>query len=159
MRKNVFGRQLSRTKNQRRALFRSLISSLVERGEIETTLAKAKAIRGEAEKLVTKAKDGSLAQRRAVQKFFGKTDLVNRLCDVIAPIFKEKKGGYLRIVRIGNRVGDGAEMVKVMFTEEIPAEIQKEKVKKEPEVRVETKVAAEIKKEKPNRKSKKEVKK
>lgn len=159
MRKNVFGRQLSRTKNQRRALFRGLISSLVERGEIETTIAKAKAIRGEAEKLITKAKDGSLAQRRLVHKFFGKTDLVNRLCDVIAPVFKEKKGGYLRIIRIGRRVGDGAEMVKVSFTEEIPVEIPKEKVKKKPEVKIETKVSEEIKKEKPSRKPKKEVKK
>lgn len=134
MRKNVYGRQLSRTKNQRQALFKGLMVCLVERGGIVTTLAKAKAIRSQIEKLVTKAKKAGLNDRRQILKVLGKTKLVNRLCDVIAPVFKEKQGGYLRIIRVGARTGDRAEMVKVMFTEEIPVEVPKEKVSKESRV-------------------------
>lgn len=134
MRKNVYGRQFSRTKNQRQALFKGLMIALVEKGEIITTLAKAKAIRPQTEKLVTKAKRAEISDRRQILKVLGKTKLVNRLCDVIAPIFKEKQGGYLRILRVGTRTGDRAEMVKVMFTGEIPVEIPKEKVSKEGKV-------------------------
>jgi len=119
MRKQVFGRQFSRTRNQRQALFRSLITSLIKEGEIETTLIKAKAVKGQAEKLLTKGKNGSLTDRRVILRFLGKTILVNRLVDEIAPLFKEKKGGYLRIVRTGRRVGDRAEKAKLMFTEPV----------------------------------------
>jgi large subunit ribosomal protein L17 len=134
MRKNVYGRQLSRTKNQRQALFKGLMIALTERGEIVTTLAKAKAIRPQMEKLVTKAKRADISDRRQILKVLGKTNLVNRLCDVIAPVFKEKQGGYLRIIRVGTRTGDRAEMVKVMFTEKIPVEVPKEKITKEEKV-------------------------
>jgi len=119
MRKRVFGRQFSRTKNQRRALFRGLISALVEKGEIVTTLPKAKAVKPQAEKLVTKAKKGTLSNQRVIFRFLGKRALVNRLVMEIAPLFKEKKGGYLRIIRLGRRKGDAAQLAKLMFTEDL----------------------------------------
>ncbi|HUV72536.1 MAG TPA: 50S ribosomal protein L17 [Clostridia bacterium] len=119
MRKRIFGRQLGRSKNQRKALFRGLIASLLEEGEIETTLAKAKAMKPRAEKLVTKAKAGTLADKRVLFSFLGKRALVNRLVEEIAPLFKERKGGYLRIVRTGRRRGDQAPMARVLFTEKV----------------------------------------
>lgn len=127
MRKKVFGRQLSRTKNQRKALFRGLVACLVEKEELTTTFAKAKAIHSETEKLVTKAKSATLNDRRMILKFLGRKHLVNKLCDVIAPVFQERKGGYLRIVKLGERRGDKAEMVKMMFTENIPIEVKQNK--------------------------------
>lgn len=125
MRKNVFGRQLGRTKNQRKALFRGLVASLIENGVLETTLAKAKSIKPEAERLISRAKSGTPSDRREILKFLTKRALVNRLCDLIAPVFKDRKGGYLRILRLRRRTGDQAEMVKVLFTEEIPVEVEK----------------------------------
>lgn len=119
MRKQVFGRQLSRTKNQRKALFRGLSASLIEEGEITTTLAKAKAIKGQVEKLITKAKSGTLADRRRVLRFLPQKSLVNRLFAEIAPLFKERKGGYLRLIRVGERSGDSAAMAKLLFTEKV----------------------------------------
>ncbi len=125
MRKRVFGRQFSRTKNQRQALFRSLIGSLVAKGEIVTTLPKAKSVKPQAEKLVTKAKRGTLADQRVILRFLGKRALVNRLVFTIAPLFKEKKGGYLRIIHLGLRRGDTAPMAKLMFTEDLDQMAQK----------------------------------
>jgi len=136
MRKNVFGRQLKRNKNQRKALFRSLVSSLVEKGEIETTLAKAKAIQPQAERLITKAKKGTLNDRRVALRFLVKKQLVNRLFEVIAPVFKDQKGGYTRIIKTKLRRGDGAILVKIGFTQEIPV-VEREIKKPEPEVKVE----------------------
>lgn len=119
MRKQVFGRQFSRTKNQRQALFRGLVGSLIEKGEIVTTLPKAKAVKSQAERLVTKAKRGSLMDKRVIFRFLPKRALVNRLTEGIAPLFKEKKGGYLRIVRLGMRRGDAAEMAKLSFVADL----------------------------------------
>lgn len=126
MKKRVFGRKLSRTKNQRQALFRGLISSLLEKGEILTTLSKAKAIKPEAEKLITKAIQGTLTDRRQIHQTLGNNFLVNRLTDSIAPLFRGRKGGYLRIIKAGARKGDGAEMAKVAFTEDISRRIMPE---------------------------------
>lgn len=134
MKKRVFGRQLGRTKNQRRALFRNLMSSLIEKGEIVTTSAKAKAIRPELERLITKAKTGTLADRRIIFRFLGRRDLVNRLVDSIGIAFANRPGGYLRLVKLANRTGDQAETVKIMLTETpiakpIKAEVVTEKTK------------------------------
>lgn len=117
MKKRVFGRQLGRTKNQRRALFRGLTVSLVEKGEIITTLAKAKAVRSDLEKLITKAKSGTLADRRMIFRYLGRRDLVNRMVDSIGVIFKDRPGGYLRIIRLAKRRGDLADTAKIMLTE------------------------------------------
>lgn len=119
MRKRVFGYQLGRTKNQRRALFRGLVTSLIKEGEITTTEAKAKAVKPTVEKLVTKAKKGTIADRRVIFRFLGKKALTNRLVEEIAPLFKGRKGGYLRLVHLGRRRGDNAPMMKVLFTERV----------------------------------------
>lgn len=120
MRKKVFGYQLNRDKNERKALFRSLVSNLLEKGEIETTLAKAKAIQAETEKLITRGKKGAMADRRIAQRFLIRRGLVDKLFNQIAPVFKDKIGGYTRIVRTGFRQGDNALLVKIALTEELP---------------------------------------
>lgn len=130
MRKAVFGRQLGRTSHQRKALFKGLIGSLLEKGKIETTLAKAKAVRAKTEKLITKAKKGSLTDRRVIFRFLSKKTLVNRLVDDIAPRLKERKSGYLRILKLGRRQGDGAEMAQISFVDELTV-TEKKKEKKE----------------------------
>lgn len=119
MKKRVFGRKLGRDRNQKKALFRNLICSLFEQGKIVTTLAKAKAIKGKAEKLITKAKKGSLADRRAVARFLNNRFLVNKLVDGIAPVLKERSSGYLRVVRVGTRKGDLAKMALIGFVDDI----------------------------------------
>lgn len=131
MKKKVFGYQLNRDKNERKALFRVLISAFVENGEIETTLSKAKAIQSQAEKLITRAKKGSLADRRIVLRFLTKSKLVSKLFDIIAPVFKERQGGYTKIIKTGKRRGDSAMMAKLIFSEDIPLEIKREVLRKE----------------------------
>jgi large subunit ribosomal protein L17 len=131
MRKQVFGRQLGRTKNQRQALFRGLIASLIKEGEIETTLPKAKSIKSQAEKMITKARAGTVADRRVIFKLLNKRTLVNRLVEEIAPLFKSRPGGYLRIVRVGRRKGDNAEIARVMFTENVGKMLPRVKVSEE----------------------------
>lgn len=160
MRKQVFGRQLNRTKNQRQALFKGLINSLILKGEIETSLAKGKSIISQAEKLVTKAKNGTLNDRRIIFRFLNKRDSVNRLVEEIAPLFKERKGGYLRLVRVGQRKGDQTEMVRVSFTEKVePFKQQKEEsVVSEKEVKTEENSTKEIKAKAPVKKAGKKQK-
>lgn len=123
----MFGYQLSRNKNQRKALFRSLILSLIEKSRIQTTLIKAKAIQAETEKLITKAKSGTLSDRRLALRFLAKKESVNRLFDVIAPVFKNRNGGYTRIVKTLTRRGDQAVMAQISLTEEIPVVEKMEK--------------------------------
>lgn len=127
MNKGVFGRHFSRTKNQRTALFRGLIGSLIENDGLLTTVSKAKAIKADAEKIITKAKDGSVADKRVIFQTLNKKALVDKLVNEIAPVFKERKGGYLKIVRLGSRKGDQAQMAKLLFTQEI---VRTELVKK-----------------------------
>src|SRR6266851_4572102 len=107
MKKNVFGKKFNRDTNERRALFKSLISALVLNEKIQTTETKAKAIKGEAEKAVTRVKkNGKLAKR-----FLGDILVplaVEKLINDIAPRFKNRKGGYTRIIRVGRRFGDNA---------------------------------------------------
>jgi large subunit ribosomal protein L17 len=110
MRHNVRGRKLGRTAEHRQALFRNQLSSLVESGRIVTTLSKAKELRPIAEKVVTKGKRGSLDARRQVRRWISRRDLVKKLFDDVAPRFQERNGGYLRILKLGPRPGDGAEM-------------------------------------------------
>ncbi len=161
MKKQVFGRKFGRTSNQRQALFRGLIGSLIEKGEITTTLPRAKAVRSQAEKLVTRAKGGSLTDRRVILRFLPKRTLVNRLVEGIAPLFKEQKGGYLRIIHLGRRKGDAAEMARLAFAADLS--LIKEKAKAEKEMKApkteggktETIQEAEVEKKAPVKKSRK----
>jgi large subunit ribosomal protein L17 len=102
------GRKLSRTDSHRRATLRSLVTSLFEHSRIRTTDAKAKEARGIAEKMITFAKRGDLHARRQVLRFVTSETVVERLFATIAPSFKERNGGYTRILKVGRRPGDAA---------------------------------------------------
>jgi large subunit ribosomal protein L17 len=123
MRHAVKGRKLGRTTSHREALFRNQLQSLVEKEKIVTTLPKAKELRPIAEKVITRGKHGTLHDRRWVLRWVLKRDLVKKVFDDIAPRFQERPGGYLRIVKLGPRQGDGAEMAVLELVErgEAPA--------------------------------------
>ncbi len=112
------GRKFGRERDQRRALMRGLMISLVKHGTITTTLPKAKELRPQAEKMITVARQGSLAgRRRLIAKL--NVDTANRLVDVIAPSLK-RDSGYLRVTRLDQRrVGDNAELATIEFVDEI----------------------------------------
>ncbi|MBI5182363.1 MAG: 50S ribosomal protein L17 [Nitrospirae bacterium] len=132
MRHRVAGRQLGRNPSHRNALFRTLVTSVIEKERIETTLAKAKEIRSMVERMITVGKMGDLSARRRAASFIMKRDVVKKLFDTIAPRFKDRNGGYTRIVRTRRRVGDGAEMAVIEilgFGAEKKAEGVKEKKK------------------------------
>ncbi|HVT17827.1 MAG TPA: 50S ribosomal protein L17 [Thermoanaerobaculia bacterium] len=127
MRHGVRGRKLGRTSSHREALFRNQLQSLMDKERIITTLPKAKELRPLAEKLITRGKKGTLHDRRLVQRWVLKRDLVKKVFDDIAPRFGERPGGYLRIVKLGPRQGDGAEMAVIeMVDREGPAAAPKE---------------------------------
>lgn len=112
------GRKFGRERDQRRALMRGLMISLVEHGTITTTLPKAKELRPQAEKMITVARQGSLAgRRRLIAKL--NVDTASRLVDVIVPSLK-RDSGYLRVTRLDQRrVGDNAELATIEFVDEI----------------------------------------
>ena len=125
MRHQVAGYRLGRTSSARIALRRTLIKQLFEHERITTTFAKAKSIRGEAERLITIARRSSDASeagkvhaRRLVASRLGSNQPVAKLFDDIGPRFAKRPGGYTRIVKLGPRQGDGAEMVVLEFVEE-----------------------------------------
>lgn len=107
--------KLGREKAQREALMRSLAQSLVLHKKIKTTLAKAKALRGVIEPLVTKARRGTLADRRLIMKTLYTEKAVKMLMDDIAPKYADRQGGYTRIVKLGARPNDGAEVAYIEF--------------------------------------------
>ena len=119
MKHRVAGKKLNRTRNHRQALFKNLIRGLVANGHLTTTIAKAKAVQGHAEKLITKAKDGSLHQRRIIHSFLGENFTTNLLVDVIAPQLKNRTSGFTKITKLGERRGDSSMMVKLEFTDTI----------------------------------------
>ena len=117
MRHNMAHRKLGRTASHRVAMFRNQLASLVMTERIVTTLPKAKELRPIAEKVITKAKHGSVHDRRIVGRWLLDRDHIQKLFDVIAPRFATREGGYLRIVKLGARQGDGAEMAVLEFVD------------------------------------------
>ena len=109
MKKRKKGRKLSRKTGQRKALLKSLARELFLREKIKTTKAKAKELSTFAEKQITKAKKASLASRRLLAKNFS-PKIVKKIVDEIAPRYKERKGGYTRIIKLDPRKSDGAKM-------------------------------------------------
>lgn len=101
----------------RRALVRGLVSSLVEHGRIETTVAKAKELRRHAERAVTLAKKGTLDARRLLLSRFPNEITVRSLMSDLAPRFKDRNGGYTRIIKVGKRLGDKAEMALIEWVD------------------------------------------
>ncbi len=116
MRKNVFGRKFKRDKNERKALFKSLMSSFIMAERIETSEAKAKAIKPEIEKLITKAKQGTNSAKLILQKSLTK-EAFDKIIKEIAPRFTKRQGGYVRLMKSGNRFGDDAPTVIMEWTE------------------------------------------
>ena len=103
-------RKLGRPSDQRRAMLRNLVTSFLEHGKIETTVTRAKEVRSLAEKMITLGKEGSLHSRRQALAYITKEDVVTKLFEDIAPKYAERQGGYTRIIKIGPRRGDAAEM-------------------------------------------------
>ena len=116
MRKNVFGRQFKRDTNERKALFKGLLSALVLNERIKTTEQKAKAIKADADKLITKAKKGGLHAYKLVEPELTHA-AVKKLLNDIAPRFTNRQGGYTRIIRTNKRIADNATMVFMEWTE------------------------------------------
>lgn len=119
MKKNVFGRQFKRDTNERKALFKGLLSSLVLQEKIKTTEAKAKAIRGQADKLVTIVKRYKENSSRFLQVYLT-PDAIQKLVHDVAPRFEKRNGGYTRILRLGNRFSDNAFVVSLEWVEQPP---------------------------------------
>jgi len=109
MRKKKKGRKLHRKRDQRRSLLKSLARELFLKERIKTTEAKAKELRSFAEKFIERAKEKNLSNVRYLRRYFGK-DVVKKLFEEIGPKYKERKGGYTRILKLGPRKSDGAKM-------------------------------------------------
>ena len=117
MRHRNSGRRFGRTTEQRKALFQSLANAIIQHERIKTTLAKAKDIRRVVEPLITRAKEDTVAHRRYVFDRLRNRKTVGLLFNEVAPRFKERNGGYLRVLKNGYRLGDGAPMAVVELVE------------------------------------------
>lgn len=138
---------LSRTSSHRKALKRNMVTSLFRYERIETTKAKALEVRRMAEKMITRAKVDSVANRRLIARDITDEAIAAKLFTEIAPLFVERKGGYTRILKTGNRLGDAAEMVILELVEKT-AKPEKKKAEKKSE-------KAEKKADKPAKKAEK----
>lgn len=118
MKHRVRGRHLGRPTGARLALYRGLLTELFRHERIRTTEAKAKEIRGMADKLVTLAKRGDLHARRLAASRLYDRQVVAKLFDEIAPRFAERPGGYVRVIRLGPRLGDAAMMAQIELVKE-----------------------------------------
>jgi len=122
------GKKLGRDSAHRKALYANLAGALIENGRIKTTVTKAKAVRPIAERMITLGRRGDLHARRQATAFLRSRDVVHRLFADVAPRFKDRPGGYSRIVRLGPRPGDAAEMAYLeLVDEEYVAELREER--------------------------------
>ncbi len=103
-------RKLGRPADQRRAMLRNLVTSFLEHGRIETTVTRAKETQSLAEKMITLGKRGDLHARRQALAFITKEEVVTKLFNDVAPKYKERNGGYTRVIKMGPRRGDGVEI-------------------------------------------------
>lgn len=117
MRHKMAHRKLNRTASHRKAMFANMASSLIEHEQIVTTLPKAKELRPIVEKLVTLAKKGDLNSRRLAISRTRNRDMSKKLFDVLGPRYKERNGGYIRIMKAGFRFGDNAPMAVIEFVD------------------------------------------
>ena len=142
MRHRNAGYKLGRNTSHRRALLRNLVTSVILEDRVETTLTKAKAVRPLVEKMITLGKKGDLHSRRQALSYMMTAKSVDRLFDTVAPRYKDRQGGYLRIVRTGFQQGDGAEKA---FIELLGAEKQLE-VKRQKRDEIKAKKRADLEK-------------
>ena len=124
MRHQKSGRTLNRTSSHREAMFRNMTASLFEHEQIRTTLAKAKELRRVAEPLITLGKTSSLSNRRLAYARLRNRDAVSKLFDDLGVRFKDRPGGYLRILKCGSRPGDNAPMAYVQLVDKSAAEAE-----------------------------------
>ena len=111
-------RKLGRTTAQRQAMLRGLVTYLLENGQVETTLTRAKEVRSVAEKMITLGKKNTLASRRESLSYITKEDVVSKLFAEIAPKYSDRAGGYTQIFKLGPRRGDAAEMALIRLIDE-----------------------------------------
>jgi len=112
------GKKLGRDSAHRKALYSNLAGALIEHGRIRTTVTKAKAVKPLAEQMITLGRRGDLHARRQATSFLRSRDVVHKLFAEVAPLFKDRPGGYTRIVKIGPRAGDSAEMAYLELVDE-----------------------------------------
>lgn len=124
-------KKLSLDRSQRKALFKNLINALIIHDQIKTTEAKAKAIRRLVEKLITKGKEQTLHARRLIAAFLQNKKAVNKIVDELAPLFKKRPGGFTRIIRLGERRGDKAPIVRLELVEKPEEKKKSQKTKDE----------------------------
>ena len=117
MRHKIAGRKLGRSSSHRNAMFRNQVTDLMVHEKITTTEAKAKEVRGLAEKIITIGKEDTLHSRRQALSYILDKKAVEKLFAELAPRYTERTGGYTRIVKLGPRLGDGAEMVRLELVE------------------------------------------
>src|SRR5437667_5774330 len=130
MRHRVAGVKLSRTAAHRRALFRNLVTALLEHEAIRTTDAKAKEVRRWADRMITLGKQGTLHARRRAATVLRRANVVKKLFDDLAPRYAERHGGYTRVVKLGHRLGDAAHLSVVELVERKGAEAEQAPPKK-----------------------------
>ncbi len=118
-------RKLGRPTAHRNAMLRGMVTLLLENGQIETTLTRAKEVRSMAEKMITLGKKNTLASRRAALAYITKEDVVTKLFSEIAPTYANRQGGYTQIFKMGPRRGDAAEMAIVKLIAETPVAAEK----------------------------------
>ena len=159
-------RKLGRRADQRRAMLRGMVTLLLDKGRIETTLFRAKELKRTADKMITIGKKNTLAAKRAALSYITKEEVVKKLFDRIAPSFEERHGGYTRVLKLGPRRGDGAEMAIIELVNYKPKDKNKDKDKdknkkakdvKDAKETKETKETKEVKEVKEEVKEKKET--
>ena len=111
-------RKLGRTTAQRKAMMRGMVTLLLENGQVETTLTRAKEVRSIAEKMITLGKKNTLASRRSALAYITKEDVVTKLFSEIAPKYENRNGGYTQIFKMGPRRGDATEMALIKLIED-----------------------------------------
>ena len=120
MRHQRAGRKLGRDAAHRKALYANLTASLIEHGRIKTTVAKAKEVRPVAEEMITLGRRGDVPARRQALEFLRSQDVVHKLFSEVGPRFSDRPGGYSRIVKLGPRQGDAAEMAYLELVDYVP---------------------------------------
>jgi len=130
MRHRVSGRKFGRESGHRKLMLKNLVKSLVEHGRINTTVAKAKEIRGLAERLITYGKKNTVHHRRLAYKILQNRTLVKKVFDELAPQYSDREGGYTRVLKAGFRRGDSAAMAIIEYIQKEKVNIETKKKKK-----------------------------
>ncbi|HNX03101.1 MAG: 50S ribosomal protein L17 [Candidatus Cloacimonas sp.] len=129
MRHRVEGRKFGREMDARRLMMRNLVKSMIEHGQLKTTLPKAKELRRYVERVITYGKNDTVHSRRLAYSVLGNRTLVKKLFDEIAPAFEGRNGGYTRVLKAGFRRGDNAPMAIIQFVEESTIKPKKDAIK------------------------------